>query len=544
MPWQRFTPQPEPLPETLRDLRALEGSGVPSTLAYGSSTAALLFYRQACLAEHYEDDYEYHGYFSQYYPTYSAMTDQQLRGYFSWRTRVRAGQVDDAPISFAFVYVYELLMGIGTTPGEQGLHDLRTFSSAYKEASPHEGTRLDSYVQRWARDYAIYHDLPLAGTLTANEVASSVMTLLAAEHAQLAAADLGPKIPNSSVSPDVPSPGAVFRALGAAASYHICESRLAKDEPSLLAQVTSDVFAALVTHCAKRRKTDFVEGLFGYATANPYTMFSAAVFYDPVPHPDATVRVSPIETFTCTNGRWRQQLACEATERSSELGLIMHAVDYELREQLDYAYPLKPRKKPKYVERMVQKAVAARLKERADAAEAQRLAQEEAERRRITIDRSKLRGIRAAAALTQEALLTDEERGLDEVAPMVGLVVEEPVVPPVAIPSSEPAPVAKPPVTELAQEEPPASDSPVDEPDACAALQDWGLSPLELRVLRGLLAKTPASQLLGPTDPFVSVVADTINEKLFDLVGDAIIEFDGDEPQLVEDYLEDVQEIL
>jgi hypothetical protein len=53
-----------------------------------------------------------------------------------------------------------------------------------------------------------------------------------------------------------------------------------------------------------------------------------------------------------------------------------------------------------------------------------------------------------------------------------------------------------------------------------------------------------ASELLLPTDPFVSVVADNINEKLYDLVGDAVIDFDGDEPVLVEDYLDDIKEVL
>ena len=35
-----------------------------------------------------------------------------------------------------------------------------------------------------------------------------------------------------------------------------------------------------------------------------------------------------------------------------------------------------------------------------------------------------------------------------------------------------------------------------------------------------------------------------INEKLFDIVGDAVIEFDGDTPVLIEDYEQDVREIL
>ena len=55
---------------------------------------------------------------------------------------------------------------------------------------------------------------------------------------------------------------------------------------------------------------------------------------------------------------------------------------------------------------------------------------------------------------------------------------------------------------------------------------------------------TPVQELLSPTDPFPSVVADSINEAFFDLVGDAVIWFDGDTPHVVEDYLDDIREVL
>lgn len=75
-----------------------------------------LFYEQARLMEDFEDNCPYHGQFQSYYPTYRTMTDRQLRGYFTWRARVRAGQVEQTAASFAYVYLYELLMGIGVEP--------------------------------------------------------------------------------------------------------------------------------------------------------------------------------------------------------------------------------------------------------------------------------------------------------------------------------------------------------------------------------------------------------------------------------------------
>lgn len=570
----RFSdPHAVKIPAEIREMRKLEGRGVPSELTYGSSSSASLFYRQAKLMEDYEDDFPSSGTgFNQYYPTYAAMNDRQLRSYFSWRTRLRQGQMDEAPLSFAFVHVYELLCGIGTTPGTQGLNDLRAFGSAYREVNGYDGERLQNYLQRWTRDYAVYHDI--VDELTPGPesgMGGAILTLLSAEHAQLRAADREPRIPNFAVGETSPTTEELFAALGEASSYHIGQSRLVKDEPELLMQVATDIFAELVMHCSKRRKTDCVEGLFGYATNLPYTMYAGAVYFEEEPHPDCRVQASPIESFTCTDGRWRQQRACEVTSRSSELGLYMHEVDFELRKQLDYGYPLKQRKVPKYVERMVQKAVAARLKERADAEEARRQAEEEAERRRITIDLSKLSGIRAAAAVTQEALLTDEERGLDvtepPMEPLAGMsypaaasedaasqqdAPETPHLQPVEPALATPQPEQTEPATahQPEQQAPAASHPTTPEPSSptvasCPAQSEYGLSDLELRVLQGLVDGMPISELLGPTDPFVSVVIDTINEKLFDLVGDTIVEFDGDDPRIIEeDYLEDIREVL
>ena len=550
------------LPNRIREMRKLERGSVPHSLAYGSSAAASLFYRQARLMEDYEDTYEFSGSYQQYYPTYASMSDQQLRGYFTWRTRVRHGEVTPAPLSFAFVYLYELLAGIGTTPGVQGYHDLKSFGIAWQDAIHDQHSTLNGYLSHWLHDYVIYHgivDEVPTSTLTHRmaHIAEQVVVLLQAEHDQLRKQDAKPRIPNPAAEGDAPSAQAVFEALGACASYHLCDSRLAKAEPELTAAVTTDVFSALVTHCARRRKTDFVEGLFGYATSTWYTMYSGAVFYEEERHPDTVVDLGPYERFICKNGLWQHWRASGASDRNKELGAILHQIDFELRQQLDYPYPLKQRKAlPKYVQRIISKAVSARLEERAEE-ERQRA---EAERRRITIDRSQLASIRAAAAVTQEALLTDEERGIEETSSLsepnatvaMSELVSASAPPPVDAQDGSPSqddasiamthatPVASTPPAEMA----PSSPQPSAEPTRVPGNESEFLTSLELRLVRGMLEGTPASSLLSPTDPFVSVVVDTINEKFFDIVGDAVIEFDGDEPYLIEDYLDDIREVL
>ena len=67
---------------------------------------AELFYRQGLLMADFEDDCPYNGTFKSYFPTYNAMSDRQLRGYFTWRTQVRRGTVEETSTSFAFLYLY------------------------------------------------------------------------------------------------------------------------------------------------------------------------------------------------------------------------------------------------------------------------------------------------------------------------------------------------------------------------------------------------------------------------------------------------------
>ncbi|MDO5119277.1 MAG: TerB N-terminal domain-containing protein [Coriobacteriales bacterium] len=486
-------------------------ASLSGALAYGTRSANRLFYEQARFMEDFEDDYEFHGTYSQYFPTYSSMTLNQLRGYFSWRTRVRHGEMPEAPLSFAFLYVYELLCGIGTTPGEQGLHDLIAFRDAYLQTDMAQGSTFSSYLRRWLRDYVVYHELdPALLPGTTGGMQEHVYTLLQGEEAALRAQKLTRKEAALEAS-RTPDDEVLMTALNDCSSYQICGARLYKDQPADVRFIACQTFRALAVHCAKRRKTDFVEGLFGSTFSEPYTMFSSAVFYEPEPHADASVRMSALECFTCREGRWRRHVLCDATSRSSELGSIMHAVDQRLREKLNFPYPLKERPVAAYVVKIIDKAIDELLAAKA-----------EAERRRIDIDLSQLGHIRAAAAVSREALLTDDER-------------EESTAPVVRLDSETPASPSEVPCAKTALESTSERDVGISEPSPL------GLTDSEDRVLRALL-----HGLSAPTDTGVllSLLVDSINEKLFDLVGDTVIEYVGDDPVLIEDYVEDVREIV
>ena len=557
---QRPTPaQTPPVPGRYYELQKLtQGQGsmgstsMQGMIAYGSRAASRLFYDQARLMEDFEDDYPFEGTFFQYFPTYSSMSLSQLRGYFSWRTRVRAGEVRPAPTSFAFLYVYELLSGIGTTPGPKGYQDLKAFREAFRDVIEGSTSSFVNYTRLWLRDYVVYHGLDTAlARGMVDDLPLAVHTLLRAEKAALAAVGLERRAesrsPVSSVAPDDDE---LFAALDRCARYQIGSSRLRREHEEDLHAICATVFRALCVHCGRRRKTDYVEGLFGGPYDEFYSMFASAIFYDPEPHPDATVELSPVESYVCKDGRWRHRLLCNATAQSRELGSVLRAADQRLRDALDFAYPLKERPVQAYVGKIIDTAIADLLERRR---------QEEA--RRITIDLSRLDGIRAAAATTQEALLTDEERGELPAADLASVSLAErgassnrktgeglaSSLADVAVLRSGDAPLSAGPEGRIDASTVSGDGGVIegeDEPSTGGAAANLGLADVDRRVLEALLAGTDPASVLTPADPMLSLVVDAINDKLFDLVGDAVVEYEEDQPVLIEDYLPDVKEAL
>ena len=76
-----------------------------------------------------------------------------------------------------------------------------------------------------------------------------------------------------------------------------------------------------------------------------------------------------------------------------------------------------------------------------------------------------------------------------------------------------------------------ASDSPAN-----------GLSSVEAAYLKSLLEGLDVESCLGSESE--DIVVDSINEKLFDLLGDTALEYGAEGPQVIEDYREEIQEAI
>ena len=527
------------LPDRYREMKAISRWETNSNGSGRWLSEAELFYRQGTFMADFEDDCPYPGTFNSYFPTYNAMSDRQLRGYFTWRAAVRQGDVQESCLSFAYVYLYELICGIGVTDPMDGFQKLESFWQAYRTFSP----EIDRYARTWLQDYVVYHGLSpqLLEPYKTLSFDRALVALTRAEElacARLSNPQRGRRKKGFSALPLPGDPVAeqrLFDALDALSTYHLAGSRLYKSTPEALRHVCCAVFVRMSEYYHKQRKYSLTESLFGGQFELAYTMFGSAVFFEPERHPDANYELDEIHRYRCRNGAWSCERYQGNRSRNAKLGQAMRAADRILREGLGFDRPLKEQGKlPKYLQGLIEEEVAAWLAWSAAHAPV-----------RVEIDLSQLANIRRAAASTRESLLIDEERegtgALLDAADGDTRDGESDDVTHVDRTAPEPLPMA-------AAAAPPVA--PISPPAATAAAgythQTAGLDPSEVGYLRALLEKDQAgaAKIAKETHGSEDMLVDAINEALFDLVGDTVIEYGPNGLELIEDYREDVEGFL
>lgn len=510
---------------------------------------AELFYRQGLLMADFEDDCPYNGTFKSYFPTYNAMSDRQLRGYFTWRAQVRRKKVEETSTSFAFLYLYELICGIGVDNPLDGFRKIKAFWESYRAYEP----GIDRFARVWLQDYAVFHGLD-------PKLLSDSKTVLfdkALIELRRAARDIEPlptpatpatkrrksSEPTLPLPPDEAREERLMAAINALSTYNLGNSRINHAHHRDLRHVACAVYVRMARYYDTHRKSGIVASLFGEETAMPYTMFASAVFFAPERHKDYEYRLDPIHIYRCQNGFWECMRIHGSRQKSSKLGEMMRACDQRLRLALDPAHPLKEEKVPKYLAKIIDDEIVAWLSW--DAAH---------QPVKIDIDLSQLGHIRNAAAQTREALLIDEEREDDALTEAAEADSGQPEAEPAANMIAEPTAAStqqneadEPTISTeqfgvvaplLAPEPTPATPMSAGTASALAhAAEDY---------LRALLEQNAAqaASAVERSGQSEDMLVDNINEALFDLVGDTVIEFGAAGPQIIEDYEADVRGYL
>ena len=454
------------VPSLLRTARSLENApGNPW------QTREAIFLKQAKLLVNYEDDYAFSGTVIRYFPTYQALTDQELRGYFTWRTKLRKGDVQKTSLSFAFLYIYELINQIGVSDAKDGYEKLISFRDAYGALDD----SILSYLERWISDYVIYYELDpnlLAGTRQVQyDRCITVLDMIREQDdakIMYAVKQLAPKW--------------LSRSKFYAANTGDCDTVIVR------------VLRRISDHYASKTKKTMVEQYFGRITEYPIQLFYSAVFCDPQKKRNCEVAIDERYIYRCRNGLWIVMKHAMPMRPNTKLEGILKTVDAVMREEYAYKHPVKYETETKWLIKIIREETQTLLAEK-----------KKVEAKKITIDYSQLAKIRQEAAVTQEKLTVDEE--------------EEEPIPGAEIRIPEPAP----------QEEPQA-----------AALTASPLNEAEYRLLQCLLY-SKSTAWVQSEGYMLSVLVDGINGKLYDTFLDSVLD---DSPALIEDYIEDLKEMV
>jgi len=472
----KFVPQPQkisaPAKDEIRDLfsemRDLARTH-RSTYAFTSPfdrrirhDSAAVFHKQAAFMKDFTDDYPNAVPFAQYFPCYQMMGYEQLRTYFTWRTEVRNGTVTDTSLSYAYLYIYELLGNIGVDDPQDGLHKLMAFWQAFR--AYHKS--IDKYVLRWLKDYHIYYALPqpFHEFITEHNLT---------EH-----------------YPGLVSPDDSFNLFCAISKYDIRKSAFFSDEN---AKLIADCFT-FVTDKLRQICIDhgihLDESIFQPTKKmSVWTPFASALFHPWVKQADRRLVLSEHEIYLCSQNRWTFSTVITSDSGRQLIGYVMKQMEAALRKLTNYKYKLSANVGT------VTHPLVSKLRESGSSLEAiiNTAAQEfyrEATKTVVRVDPGALSVIRREALATQEKLVVPE--------------VENPIAPVFLPPANEP--VSMPEATGDQN-----SNFTEIERKALAVVLHGGMD---------------LKQFADECGMMLEVLVDQINEKAMDLIGDNLLDED------------------
>lgn len=457
------------------------------------------FYHQAKFMEDYTDDQPWDFYVSSYYSTYRDFSVQQLRGYFSWRARVRSGEYPPIAASMAYMYIYELLCGIGASSPEDTLKKLTEFEKGFLGESPEvDDSAVDNYeeatmryhILQWRYQFAIVNELPI--DVIREHTPQGIQE---EDHALVVLR-----------SSDKYTDDEVFSALCHFAGTRLQSSGFVKKT----GQDGKGLFARLwrfMTKDYSAHGISFLTECFGRRSARQWFPLSDAVYYAEPASSEANIKIqlNEVRSYERHSGYWKEKRCWHARDHLNIIRELVQEADRLFRLDRNVGRPLKQNSKAAWATSYVESF----LKE-------DQKAELEARKKNIRIDFTELAQIRKDASVTRDSLLTEDERSDTEPLPLLGPIAGD----------------------QSGNSAPRVLDGGMD------AAPIPGLDDLHRQILVHLLTGGPAEELIRNSHLMDTVVMDTINDALFDTVDDNVLEYDGNALSIVEDYREDILKAL
>lgn len=350
--------------------------------AYRQSRESI-FIKQGKLLADYEDDYVYDRQVTHYFPTYQSLTNPELRGYFSWRTKLRRGNLQKTSLTYAFLYIYELLNQIGITDPMDGYRKLTEFRDAYGALD--DG--ILPYLNLWLMDYVVYYNLD-AGLLADTPQVRFNRGIAVLDSIQSRGDE------------------EVIRAVKQLSPKWLERSKFYREYREDCDTVIVRVLRRMSAHYNARCKKTMVEQYFGSFSQYRVILFDAAVFHERQVEGSRQYKVDENYIYRCRNGLWSVQKYNCLPHSNGKLGDVLKAIDGVMRECNGYGRPVQYKLDTKWILKIIQEEARNLLTEK-----------KAAEEKKITIDYSRLARIRSDAAVTRDRLMVEEEA--EEEAPPV-----------------------------------------------------------------------------------------------------------------------------
>ncbi len=280
----------------------------------------------------------------------------------------------------------------------------------------------------------------------------------------------------------------LFDAIRSLSAYSIDDSLFAAQYHDEIKAAATAAFRDLSAFFKEHRVNTVCDKYFGKPVNKQHNMFSSAIYYNREPIRNCTVELNPIHRYTCTNGTWYCEKYYGNRQRNKQLGIFLRTVDSIMRERYDFRYKLTLTDATKVEVAAINSAL--------DRIEEEKRRQKAAN---IEIDLSCLDAIRTSADITRDRLLVEED-----------------------------------------EEE----NAPVTETISVEEEKEGLLTSDETAFLKAVLRGEGYEEAAMSSGSLPSVLAERINEKLFDEFDDIVIDFSGDVPVVIEDYTDDIEEMI
>ena len=463
-----------------------------------------IFYDQAIFMKDFEDDYAGNATFSSYLPYYQRMSYEQLRTFFTWRTKVRKGDITATTSTYAFLYIYELLNQIGVENPEDGLTRLTTFWQNFRLYDK----EVDQHLIQWLKDYHIYY--PVSQTFqefaTSHQLIMHYPTVFGYDSNQANSLDLFASI----------------------SKYDIKKSVFYTEETQ---KMIHDCFYFILTQLRQlfQKQNACFEDLIFYPLTKEvaWIPFNRALFYPAFKQTNREIMLTEKEIYRHQDGRWLYKSAMLADNGRQLVGYILKEMESCLRRVVKYKYKLKANPDvcdEQALDKLEEMGIVfPTFIEQAVTDFHRQMTHQE-----VKVDLKNLGRIRQEAYETQEKLIVPEEENVKfDVANFSAIKADMFESRDVDIVEIE------------------SADIPTM---ASLALTSWdelkaALTTVECEALRLVARGQSLKDFAREHLVMLEVLVDGINDKAMDFVGDTLLEID-DDVILYDDYLDDVAKLV